>query len=187
MRSATATRSASRTSYFPWRPFLFFLGRWEVEAPGASSLRFPFASLSRKMASTASSPEAKLVAMSRSVAAEVGTFRPNSRTRSRQEVPERKAWTTSESPTLGNSVHCLENRRMKSQRDSFGFWRQLLRSQEFPGRTYVPWKFPTKTFTKSRQSWIYEGGRCSSQPCTESDRNKGRLQMMSRSSFTPPS
>jgi hypothetical protein len=23
------------------------------------------------------------------------------------------------------------------------------RSQEFPGRTYVPWKFPTKVRTKS--------------------------------------
>ena len=86
------------------------------------------ASLSGKMAPTASSPEAKLVAMLRSAAAKVGTFWPNSWTRSRQEVPERKAWTTSESPTLGNSVHCLENRRMKSRRDSFGFWLQLLRS-----------------------------------------------------------
>ena len=90
---------------------------------GASSLRFPLALLSGKMAPIASSPEAKLVAMSRSVAAEVGTFRPSSRTRSRPEVPERKAWITSESPTLGNSVRCLEKRRMKSQRDSFGFWR----------------------------------------------------------------
>ena len=116
-----------------------------------SSLRFPFVSPSGKMAPMASSPEAKLVAMSRSAAAEVGMFRPNSRTRSRQEVPERKAWTISESPTLGNSVHCLEKRRMKSQRDLPSFWQQLLRSQEFPGRTYVPWKFPTKTLTKSRQ------------------------------------
>ena len=102
-------------------------------------------------------------------------------------MPERKAWTTSESPTLGNSVRCLEKRRMKSQRDSFGFWRQLLRSQEFPGRTYVPWKFPTKTFTKSRQLWIYKGERCSSQAHAESDRNNGRLRMMSRSSSAPPS
>ena len=140
-----------------------------------------------KMAPTASSPEAKLVAMSRSAAAVRGTFRPNSRTKSRQVVPERKAWTISESPTLGSSVHCLEKRRMKSRRDSSGFWRQLLRSQEFPGRTYVPWKFPTKTLTKSRQSWIYEGGRCSSQARAESDRNKERLRMMSRSSSMPPS
>ena len=93
-----------------------------AEALGASSLRFPLASLSGKMAPIASSLEAKLVAMSRSAAAEVSTFRPNSRTRSQQEVPERKAWTTSESPMLGNSVHCLEKRRMKSQRDLSGFW-----------------------------------------------------------------
>ena len=117
----------------------------------------------------------------------VSMFRPNSQTRSRQEVPERKAWTTSESPTLGNSVHCLEKRRMKSRRDSSGFWRQLLRSQEFLDRTYVPWKFLMKIFTKSRQLWIYKGGWCSSQAHAESDRNKGRLQMMSRSSFAPPS
>ena len=52
---------------------------------------------------------------------------------------------------------------------------------------YVPWKFLTKTFTKLRQLWIYKGGRCSSQARTKSDRNKGRLRMMSRSSFAPPS
>ena len=106
----------------PLAPLFLFLGETGGRGPRASSLRFPLASLSGKMAPTASSPEAKLVAMSRSAAAEVGTFRPNSQTRSWQEVPERKAWTTSESPTLGNSVHCLENRRMKSRRDSFGFW-----------------------------------------------------------------
>ena len=128
LRFAAATKSASRASCFTRRPFFFFLGKREAEAPGASSLRFPFVSPLGKMAPTASSPEAKLVAMSRSAAAEVGMFWPNSQTRSRQEVPERKAWTTSKSPTLGNSVRCLEKRRMKSQRDSSGFWRQLLRS-----------------------------------------------------------
>ena len=132
------TKSASRASCFSWRPFFFFLEKREAEAPEASSLRFPFASLSGKMAPTASLPEVKLVAMSRSAAAEVGTFRPNSQITSRQEVPERKAWTTSESPTLGNSVRFLEKHRMKSRRDSSGFWRQLLRSQEFSGRMYVP-------------------------------------------------
>ena len=91
LRSAAATRPASRTSCFPWRPFLFFLGRWAAEAPGASSLRFPLTSLSGKMAPTASSPEAKLVAMSRSAAAKVGMFWPNSRTKCRQVVLERKA------------------------------------------------------------------------------------------------
>ena len=127
------------------------------------------------------------MAMSRSAVAEVSMFRPNSRTKSRQVVPERKDWTISKSPMLGNSVHCLEKRRMKSQRDSSSFWRQLLRSQEFPGRTYVPWKFQTKTLTKSHQSWIYEGGRCSNQAHAESNKNNGRLRMMSRSSSVPPS
>jgi hypothetical protein len=28
------------------------------------------------------------------------------------------------------------------------------RSQEFSGRTYVPWKFPMKVRTKSSQLWI---------------------------------
>ena len=100
-----------------------FLGEVGAEDPGASSPHFPFASLLGKMAPTASSPKAKLVAMSRSTATVVSMFWPNSRTRSRQVVP-----------TLGNSVHCLEKRRMKSRRDSSGPWRQLLRSQEFPGR-----------------------------------------------------
>jgi hypothetical protein len=43
-----------------------------------------------------------------------------------------------ESVMLGSSVHCLENRLMKSWRDSSDFCRQLLRSQEFTGHTYVP-------------------------------------------------
>ena len=119
---------------FPLASLLLFLGGRDVEAPGVSSRLFPLESLLGKMAPTASSPEAKLVAMSRSADAVVGTLRPNSRTRSRQVVPERNAWTISESPMLGNSVHCLEKRRMKSRRDSSGLWRQLLRSQEFPGR-----------------------------------------------------
>jgi hypothetical protein len=32
----------------------------------------------------------------------------------------------------------LEKRRMKSRSDSPGFWVQERKSQEFPGRTYVP-------------------------------------------------
>ena len=110
----------------PQAPLFLSLGEVGGWALGASSLRLPL--VSGKMAPIASSPEVKLVAMSRSTAAERGTFRPNSRTKSRQVVLERKAWTISESPTLGNSVHCLEKRRMKSRRDSSGFWRQLLRS-----------------------------------------------------------
>ena len=135
LRSAAAMSPASRTSCFPWRPFFFFWGGRDVEAPGVSSRLFPLESLLGKMAPTASSPEAKLVAMLRSADAVVGTLRPNSQTRSQQVVPDRNAWMISKSPTLGNSVHCLEKRQMKSRRDSSGPWRQLLRSQEFPGRT----------------------------------------------------
>ena len=121
LRSAVATRLASRTSCFPGRPFFLLLGMQGAEASGASSLYFPLVSLLGKMAPIASSPKAKLVAMSRSAADDVGTFRPNSRTRSRQEVPERNDWTISESLMQGNSVHCLEKHRMKSRRDSSGF------------------------------------------------------------------
>jgi hypothetical protein len=56
---------------------------------------------------------------------------------------------TSESVTLGSSVRYFENRRMYSRRDSPGCWRQLRRSHEFLGRTYVPWKFPAKALTRS--------------------------------------
>ena len=62
---------------------LLFLGGRDVEAPGVSSRLFPLESLLGKMAPTASSPEAKLVAMSRSADVVVGTLRPNSQTRSR--------------------------------------------------------------------------------------------------------
>jgi hypothetical protein len=31
---------------------------------------------------------------------------------------------------------------------------QERKSQEFPGRTYVPWKLPTNVRTKSLQLWI---------------------------------
>jgi hypothetical protein len=70
---------------------------------------------------------------------------------------------TSKSVMLGSSVRCFENRRMYSRRDSPGYWRQLQRFQEFPGRTYVPWKFPAKALTRSSHLEICVGGRCSSQ------------------------
>jgi hypothetical protein len=79
----------------------------------------------------------------------VGVLRPSLLTRSRQVVPARKALMTSESVMLGSSVRCFKNRRMYSRRDSPGCWWQLRRSHEFLGRTYVPWKFPTKALTKS--------------------------------------
>jgi hypothetical protein len=56
--------------------------------------------------------------------------------------------------TLGRSVQRLEKRRMKSRSDSLGFWVQERKSQEFPGRTYVPWKLLTNVRTKSSQLWI---------------------------------
>jgi hypothetical protein len=94
---------------------------------------------------------------------------------------------TSESVMLGSSVRCFENHRMYSRRDSPGCWRQLRRSQEFPGRTYVPWKLPTKDLTRSSQLEIYAGGRCSSQAWAASERNRGRLRMMRLLSSVPPS
>jgi hypothetical protein len=107
-------------------------------------------------------------------------------TRSRQVVPVRNAPMTSESVMLGNSVHCFENRRMYSRRDSPGCWRQLRRSHEFPGHTYVPWKFPAKALTRSSQSKICAGGRCSSQVRAAPERKRGRLRMMRLSSSLPP-
>jgi hypothetical protein len=64
------------------------------------------------MASTASWPEANLVAMSISSLALVGVLQPSLLTRSRQVVPTRNVSMMSESVTLGSSVRYLENRRM---------------------------------------------------------------------------
>jgi hypothetical protein len=89
------------------------------------------------------------VAMSINSLALVGVLRPSLLTRSRHVVPARNAPMTSESVMLGNSVRCFENHRMYSRRDSPGYWRQFRRSHEFPGHTYVPWKFPMKALTRS--------------------------------------
>jgi hypothetical protein len=102
-------------------------------------------------------------------------------------VPSRKACTILDWATLGSSVRRLEKRRMKSRSDSPGFWVHASRSQEFPGRTYVPWKFPTKVRTRSSQLWIWLAGRCSSHIHTESARCSGRLQMITSSVVAPPS
>jgi hypothetical protein len=77
------------------------------------------------------------VAMSIKSLALVGVLRPSLLTRSWQVVPARQAPMTSESVMLGSSVRCFENRRMYSRRDSPSCWRQLRRSHEFPGRTYL--------------------------------------------------
>jgi hypothetical protein len=126
------------------------------------------------------------VAMSINSLALVGVLRPSLLTRSRHVVPARKAPMTSEPVMLGNSVHYFENRWMYSRRDSPGCWRQLQTSHEFPGRTYVPWKFPAKALTRSSQSKICAGGRCSSQARAASERKRGRLRMMRLSSSIPP-
>jgi hypothetical protein len=60
------------------------------------------------------------VAMSINSLALVGVLRPSLLTRSQHVVPARKAPMTSKSVMLGNSVHCFENRRMYSRRDSPG-------------------------------------------------------------------
>jgi hypothetical protein len=89
--------------------------------------------------------------------------------------------------TLGSSVQRLEKRRMKSRSDSPGFSVHTPRSQEFPGRTYVPWKFPTKVRTRLSQLWIWLGGRCSSHIRAQSARCNNRLRMMTSSVVAPPS
>ena len=116
------SEKASCRPYFPFRPFFFFLGSWEAEALVASSFSFPLALSLEKIAPTTSSLEAKLVVMLSSWLVLVGVLRSSSCTNSLQVVPAMNAPMTSESVTLGSSVH-LEKRLMKSQRDSLGFWR----------------------------------------------------------------
>jgi hypothetical protein len=113
------------------------------------------------------------VAMSINSLALVGVLHPSLLTRSRQVVPARNAPMTSEAVMLGNSVRCLENRRMYSRRDSPSCWRQLQRSHEFLGSAYIPWKFPVKALTRSSQSEICAGGRCSSHARAVSERKRG--------------
>jgi hypothetical protein len=84
-------------------------------------------------------------------------------------------------------VKRLEKRGMKSRSDSPGFWVHACRSNEFPGRTYVPWKFPTNVRTKLSQLWIWLGGMCSSHVQAESARCSGRLRMITSSVVVPPS
>jgi hypothetical protein len=140
---------ASRHGFFPFLPRLFFCwGSLDLlPSAGASSTHLPF--FPSKIAPTASSPEAKLVAILNNSFESIGGLRSSSRTRSRHVVPSRKACTISDSATLGSSVQRLEKRRMKYRSDSPGFWVHAHRSQECPGRTYVPWKFPTKVRTRS--------------------------------------
>jgi hypothetical protein len=102
-------------------------------------------------------------------------------------VPSRKACTISDWATLGSSIQRLEKCRMKSRSDPPGFWVHARRSHEFPGRKYLPWKFPTKVQTKSSQLWIWLADRCSSHVRAELARCSGRLRMMTSSVVAPPS
>jgi hypothetical protein len=136
---------------------------------------------------TASSPEAKLVAMSNSSFESTGGLRLSSRTRSRHVVPSRKACTISDCATLGSSIQSLEKRRMKSRSNSPDFWVQEHRSQKFPGHTYVHWKFHMNVRTRLSQLWIWLAGRCSSHVRAELVRCRGRLRMITSSLVAPPS
>jgi hypothetical protein len=129
LRSAAATRE-------PPLFLLFFFFFWRFEAPSpASSSRFTLPLAWSKIAPTASSLEAWLVAMSRSSLVVRGLFRPSLWTRDSQVVPENNASITSVSATAGNALHSLEKRRMYSRRVSPSFCRQFLRSHGFPGRS----------------------------------------------------
>ena len=70
-------------------------------------------------------------------------------------------------------------------RVSPAFYRQFLRSHGFPGRLYVPWKFPTKISFRSAQLWILLDDMCSSHARAESAKNSGRLWIMKSSLSTP--
>jgi hypothetical protein len=75
---------------------------------------------------------------------------------------------------------------MKSRSDSPSYCVHARRSQEFPGRTYVPWKFPTNMLTNSSQLWIWLGGKCSIHVRAESARCSDRLRMITASVVAPP-
>ena len=93
--------------------YLFFFLLGQLEAPSsASSSRFALPLGWSKIASTASSPEAWLVAMSRSSLVVCGPLHPSLWTRDSQVVPDRKAPMMSVSATLGSSLHYREKRWM---------------------------------------------------------------------------
>jgi hypothetical protein len=75
----------------------------------------------------------------------------------------------------------------EARSDSPGFWVHAHRSKEFPGHTYVPWKFPMNARIKSSQLRIWLGGKCSSHVRAESARCSGRLQTITVLVVAPPS
>ena len=104
----TPLRSAVATSE-PSRRCLFFclLGRLEAPSPAFSS-RFALHLRRPKIAPTASSPEAWLVAMSRRSLVVHGPLCPSLWTRDSQVVLDWKAPMTSASATLVSSLHYRE-------------------------------------------------------------------------------
>jgi hypothetical protein len=100
---SAATASESPCYYL----FLFFMERLEAPSLVSSScLALPWGW--SKIAPTASSPKAWLVAMSRSSLVVLRCLCPSLWTRDSQVVPDRKAPMTSASATLGSSLRCLE-------------------------------------------------------------------------------
>jgi hypothetical protein len=131
LRSVVATRGSLRGCL----AFFFFFKLWLEPPSSAFSYCFSFPLVSWKIAPTTSSPDAKLVAISKSSLVVCGPLRPNSWMSSLQMVHARNAPMMLASVRLGSLVHCREKHRMYSQRVSSGFWRHLLRSQELPGQT----------------------------------------------------
>src|SRR6185437_6656188 len=125
LRSGAAAKASSETSacpdprwfggigFFPFFPrFCFLAGALGLTLlPSAGALSLRLLGLSSKMAPTASSPAAKLVAASNNSLVLTGRLLASSCTRFLHVVPSRKALMTSTWVTLGSSVHCLEKRR----------------------------------------------------------------------------
>jgi hypothetical protein len=140
-----------------------------------------------KMAPTASSPEAKLVVMSNSSFESASGLLP----KLAHEVPIGRALEESVYDLgLGHARElraALEEALYEVLERLTGFLVAHAQAQELPGRTYVPWKFPTKVRTRSSQLWIWLAGRCSSHVLAESARCSGRLWMLNSSVAAPPS
>lgn len=134
---------------------LLYLVGWPLKPPSGSLSRLAFYLRWSKITRTASSPDAWLVAMSRSSFVVRMFFHPSLCTRVSLVVPKMKALITSASARLVSLLHCREKRRMQSLKVSSEFCRQFFWSHGLPRRTYVPWKFPTNISSRSVQLWIH--------------------------------